>query len=347
MRLAAAGLALRGHQVWWKVDASRDTSPASWFAPAPIPSEIVPITRTAGLRVDAVIGGDPFMAALDGWHGGAHAMALSLTPEAVRRWNPVRHWCWESLDSSGLVESDSETESLAGLEPERVVRWPAAPPATEPDAAHADTETLERTCERLLARRRGRATRPAVFLDRDGTLVVEHGYLSDPERIELLPGVPQALRTLQGAGFSLVVISNQSGVARGYYPLAAAYATMAALRRALRAHGVELDAIHFCPHHPDAGCECRKPGIALLERAGADLRLDLRHSFVVGDKLIDIETARAARAHGVLVRTGYGEEEECRLGAAPNDARPDRVCDDLGRATEWILERRADSPMQF
>ena len=186
--------------------------------------------------------------------------------------------------------------------------------------------------------------RPAVFLDRDGTLVGEKGYLDDPSGLALLPGVAEALRTLAAAGFALVVVSNQSGVGRGYFPLATAYATMAALRRVLRGHGVELDAIYFCPHRPDERCACRKPGAAMLQQAMRNLRLDLKQSFVVGDKLLDVATAHRVGAHGVLVRTGYGREEESRIDPDPPARPPERISDTLAAAAGWIIERRAELP---
>ena len=119
---------------------------------------------------------------------------------------------------------------------------------------------------------------------------------------------------------------------------AEARAPGARLRIELRAHGVELDAIYFCPHRPEDGCTCRKPGTALLERAAEDLLLDLRSSAVIGDKLLDVETARNAAALGILVRTGYGAEEE-RRGAAENLERPDHVADSLDGAVAWLLAR--------
>lgn len=111
---------------------------------------------------------------------------------------------------------------------------------------------------------------------------------------------------------------------------------MARLRRSLRACGVELDAIYFCPHRPEAGCPCRKPAPGLLHRAAEDLRLTLGGSTLVGDKLLDVETARRAGIAGILVRTGYGRDEERRLGAG--DARPDAVCDALPEAAAWLLD---------
>jgi D-glycero-D-manno-heptose 1,7-bisphosphate phosphatase len=121
--------------------------------------------------------------------------------------------------------------------------------------------------------------------------------------------------------------------------VARVYETMARLRLALRAHGVELDGIYFCPHAPDAGCACRKPGTALLERAAEDQQLTLRRSTMVGDKQIDVETGRRAGGHGVLVRTGYGREEEKRVGEMPAGSRPEFVADDLSAAAAWILAR--------
>jgi len=179
--------------------------------------------------------------------------------------------------------------------------------------------------------------RAAVFLDRDGTLVVEREYLDDPAGLELLPGVASALRGLRGAGFALVVVSNQSGVGRGRFTAGRVHEVMAGLRHALRAQGVELDAIYFCPHRPEEGCPCRKPGTALLERAADDQQLDLAQSVMVGDKRIDVLAGQRAGGHGVLVRTGYGREEERAAETEPRGA--DYIADDLAGAARWILER--------
>ena len=181
--------------------------------------------------------------------------------------------------------------------------------------------------------------RPAVFLDRDGTLVVERGYLANPDDIELIPGVPQALRSLKAAGYVLVVVSNQSGVGRGLFSLSTVYAAMARLRGLLRAEGVELDAVYFCPHRPDAGCACRKPGTRLLEDAASNLGLALRDSAMVGDKLLDVVTAHRAGARGVLVRSGYGRDEQQRIDGGELDRAPDWVADDLAAAVSWLLDQ--------
>ena len=173
-------------------------------------------------------------------------------------------------------------------------------------------------------------------MDRDGTLVREIGYLSDPDDLELLPGVAGALRAAHAAGAVVIVISNQSGIGRGLFSARRVHETMARLRELLRAEGVELDAIYFCPHRPEEGCVCRKPAPGLLERAAEDQQLSLRSSLMVGDKRLDAGTGQAAGALGALVRTGYGREEESAIGEAGTRA-PDGVFEDLGAAVSWWL----------
>jgi len=189
-----------------------------------------------------------------------------------------------------------------------------------------------------LARHRARGVRGAVFADRDGTLVIERGYLSDPADLELLPGVPEAIHELRLAGFAVVVISNQSGVGRGFFPLARVHEAMARLRHVLRARGAEVDAIYFCPHRPEAGCDCRKPGIGLLVRAADDLQLSLADSVFVGDKLLDVQTGHNAGCLAVLVRSGYGSDEARQIESAPEMAPPDRICEGFAEAAAWILD---------
>ena len=345
LELAAVGLALRGHDVRW-TEPGRAPAFAAGEESAPVPAGV----RLALSEADVVVGDGARVAraAITGWRARAHALVVSVASDSLARWGVFERLGWHSLYALGLIEErDAEAVRIRpqGLELERLALWSGEPPPAAPDAAHLDTEVLERACERALARHRARARRAAVFVDRDGTLVVERGYLSDPADLELLPGVPAALAALRGAGYTLVVISNQSGVGRGLFPVSRVYQAMARLRRLLRAHHVELDAIYFCPHRPEAGCDCRKPGPGLLERAADDLVLDLAASFMVGDKLIDAEAGRRAGGRGVLLRTGYGRDEERRLQEPGDQAAPDVVLDDLPAAVRWILSKEESTEL--
>lgn len=173
---------------------------------------------------------------------------------------------------------------------------------------------------------------PVVVLDRDGTLNVEVRYLSHPDQVELLPGVADGLRALRSAGCRLVVVTNQSAIARGYFDEGRLAAIHARLRELLAERGVTIDAIYHCPHLPDEGCTCRKPGTLLVERAAADLGFDPASVFVVGDKPCDIGLGRGLGATTILVRTGYGARHE-----AAGDASADFVVDDLPGAADVII----------
>jgi D-glycero-D-manno-heptose 1,7-bisphosphate phosphatase len=183
----------------------------------------------------------------------------------------------------------------------------------------------------------------AVFLDRDGTIIEEVGYLNTPDQVLLLPSAAQAIRRLNERGVPVVVVTNQSGVARGFFTEESVVAVHAAVRALLAEYGARIDAFYFCPHHPDGTipsysrpCTCRKPLPGLLESAASDLGLSLASSIVIGDKQLDVETARSAGARGVLVLTGYGKEELARIQSA-GSVKPDFVADDLLGAVEWFL----------
>lgn len=169
-----------------------------------------------------------------------------------------------------------------------------------------------------------------VLLDRDGTLLVEKNYLSSVEEIELLPGAVEGLRLLRDAGFGLMVITNQSGIARGKLTLDTLAAIHAELQRQLAVGGVRIDAFYHCPHAPEDLCECRKPAPLLARRAAADFGFDLERSFVIGDKPCDIELGKNCGARTILVRTGYGREYEAAGLAA------DVVVDDLKEAARYV-----------
>jgi D-glycero-D-manno-heptose 1,7-bisphosphate phosphatase len=162
--------------------------------------------------------------------------------------------------------------------------------------------------------------RPALFVDRDGTLIREREYLSDPAGVELLPGTVAGLRAFRDAGYAPVIITNQSGIARGFYDTEAYRAVEAEVEARLEAAGVPVAASYHCPHHPDHSgpCACRKPGTGLFRRAARELGLDPGRSVYVGDRVRDVLPALELGGTGLLVRTGYGAGE---AGDAPPEIR--------------------------
>jgi D-glycero-D-manno-heptose 1,7-bisphosphate phosphatase len=184
--------------------------------------------------------------------------------------------------------------------------------------------------------------KPAVFLDRDGTLLEEAGYVDRLERLVFFPFSIDAVRLLNRGGFAVVIVTNQSGVGRGLYKEEFVHQAHDLISRRTAEGGARIDGYYFCPHHPSAEieeyrreCECRKPAPGMFRQAAADLGLDLPRSFVVGDKGTDIQAARAAGATGLLVRTGYGRDTEKSADAAHAAA----VVDDVIAAVAWILGR--------
>ena len=187
--------------------------------------------------------------------------------------------------------------------------------------------------------------RPAVFLDRDGTINEQMGYVNHLSRFQLLPGVARAIRSLNEAGLPVVVVTNQSGLARGYFPESLLEAVHAELHRLLAREGAHLDGLYVCPHHPEAreerfrlDCDCRKPRPGLLERAAAELGLDLGRSYMVGDRWSDLRCGAAVGATTVLVLTGYGRGDAAYVGPGQT-VQPDHVAEDLEAAARWILDR--------
>ena len=191
--------------------------------------------------------------------------------------------------------------------------------------------------------RKASGREPAVFLDRDGTLIKDIGYLRFAHEVAFYPWTADAVRALNQAGLPVVVITNQSGVARGIFTERMVEDVHRHISSVLDEGDARIDAYYYCPHHPEATlasyrsrCDCRKPGCGLIERASADLDLDPARSFVVGDKWIDVGAARAAGSRGILVRTGYGATEE----AEPlPDLTADAVVDNLVEAVSWILRQ--------
>jgi D-glycero-D-manno-heptose 1,7-bisphosphate phosphatase len=186
--------------------------------------------------------------------------------------------------------------------------------------------------------------KPAFFLDRDGVLIEEVHYLAAPDQVRLIPGAAEAVARLNGLGIPVVVVTNQSGVARGHFPETRVAEVHAHLDHLLADRGAAIDRYYYCPHHPTAGlgpyrveCECRKPRPGMLLRAAADLGLDLPRSFLIGDNVSDVQAGTRAGCGTVLVRTGHGSKisEEALLRAVPSA----RFADDLARAVDLCLAR--------
>jgi D-glycero-D-manno-heptose 1,7-bisphosphate phosphatase len=184
-------------------------------------------------------------------------------------------------------------------------------------------------------------THAAVFLDRDGTINEEMGYINQIDRFVLLPGAANAIRRINESGLKAVLVTNQSGAARGYFPAEFIDRVHEKLSRLLLQEDAFLDGIYVCIHAPadgelTGGCDCRKPKVGLVLQAVRELQLDLQKSYVVGDRLKDVEMARNAGIKAVLVRTGYGKGE-LEFVAPTSTVYPDYVADDLSEAVEWIL----------
>jgi D-glycero-D-manno-heptose 1,7-bisphosphate phosphatase len=184
-------------------------------------------------------------------------------------------------------------------------------------------------------------SRRAVFLDRDGTVLEEAGYIDRLERIVFFPYSIDTVRLLNRGGFAVVIITNQSGVGRGMYEEAFVWRSHEVVDAQMKTGGARIDGFYYCPHHPAAeveqyrrDCDCRKPGPGMLRQAASDLDLDLSRSFTVGDKWSDIGAGTAAGAKGILVRTGYGRSSEA---SPPPSAAPAAILDNLVAAAAWIL----------
>lgn len=185
--------------------------------------------------------------------------------------------------------------------------------------------------------------KPAVFLDRDGVIVEDVNHLSQPEQVRLIAGAAQAIRRLNARQLPVVIVTNQSAVARGLVTEAGLKIIHHRLVDLLTAAGALVDGIYYCPHHPEFGefpyravCTCRKPEAGLFRIAAADLGLDLDQSAMIGDALRDLEAGRKAGCrYNILVLTGHGREEQRKLADTP--AKPDFVAPEIGTAVDWLL----------
>ena len=175
-----------------------------------------------------------------------------------------------------------------------------------------------------------------IFLDRDGTLNPDPGYIKSPDQFELFPGVSEALASLKRAGARLIVVTNQSGVARGLLSREDLDAVHMKLKRLLDGTGASLDAIYFCPHHPDDGCKCRKPNRGMIDQAVQEWGVNLDRSYLIGDHIRDIELAKRIGARSILVTTGVVSPQEAdRLKAS--GVVPDWIASSLAEAADWLL----------
>lgn len=186
--------------------------------------------------------------------------------------------------------------------------------------------------------------RPAVFLDRDGTINEQMGYINHISRFQLLPGIEDAIRRLNDLHIPVIVVTNQSGLARGYFPSALLDRVHKKMEKQLAAAGAHVDGIYICPHHPEAkeekyriDCNCRKPKTGLLEQAAVELNIDLTASFVVGDRWSDIRCGKAVGASSILVLTGYGRGDAEYIGPQQK-IQPDHTSENLQQAVNWIVE---------
>ncbi len=191
------------------------------------------------------------------------------------------------------------------------------------------------------------SVRPAVFLDRDGTLSEERGYIDRLELIEIFPWTSDAIRLLNRAGFAVVVVTNQSAIGRGIIDPPFLQTVHDAFDRHLAQSGARVDRYYYCPHHPDARlpeyrmvCRCRKPGPGMIEQATTELGLDPSRSFMVGDRLIDVACGHAAGVRSLLVRSGHSAHGG---EAPPGLSEPDAILNNLMEAVGWIL--RSSSPL--
>lgn len=189
--------------------------------------------------------------------------------------------------------------------------------------------------------------RRAIIMDRDGTVCEEVGYVNHVDRVRLLPQSADAIRAANGAGFQTVIVTNQAGVARGYFAESLVDEVHDRVRELLAGEGARVDGIYYCPHHPDVGgpayrksCDCRKPLPGMLLRARDEMGIDLEASYMVGDSVKDLAAGHAAGTTTVLVLTGYGRGE-LEHHAHAWSVRPHHVAADLKDAVTWILEREA------
>ncbi len=240
---------------------------------------------------------------------------------------PIDHRCMTRISAARVFEVAVQQVSRLRASGERHEEKHLAAP-------HASHLSADRTLEGY-----------TIFLDRDGTLNPDPGYIKSPDQFELFPGVTEALGRLKLAGARLILVTNQSGIARGFLSRQSLEAIHRKLSHLLGQAGVTLDGIYFCPHHPDDGCGCRKPKPGMIDQAVRELGVSLERSYVIGDHLRDIQLAKRVGARSVLVSTGVTQRQELE-GLTNAHQIPDRVADSLNEAVDWVLSDVKQSASQ-
>lgn len=185
-----------------------------------------------------------------------------------------------------------------------------------------------------------RGKNKAVFIDRDGTIIKERCYLSKIKDISFLSGAVKALHLLKSAGYKLILVTNQSGIARGYLTEKKLLRIHDYIQKYLKQKGVEFDAVYYCKHGPDDKCSCRKPRTGMVEQASKRYNIDLKRSFVIGDHLNDFLLGKNMGGRAVFVLTGHGKEEYAKLGAGKFRQKPDKVAKNILMGVKWILKQK-------
>ena len=175
----------------------------------------------------------------------------------------------------------------------------------------------------------------AVFIDRDGTINVNVGYLDNPDDFQMYPGVAEGIKLLQENGFKIIIITNQSGIARGYFTVETLKRIHERMLKEFYDKGVTIDAIYYCPHHPDEGCGCRKPNTDLFEKAVKEHNIDITRSYVIGDRMLDIEAGHRMGLKTVLVPE---KKEKVEKEMKKSKIKPDYLCNDFYSGVKWILK---------
>ena len=175
----------------------------------------------------------------------------------------------------------------------------------------------------------------AVFIDRDGTINVNYGYISDPDDFKMYPGVAKGIKLLNEKGFKIIVITNQSGIARGYFSKGVLENIHEKMKKELSKEDAGVDAIYYCSHHPDEKCNCRKPNPGLLEKAIKDFDIDVKNSFIIGDRMLDVEAGHKIGCKTVLVPE---DKELVKKEREESNVKPDFICNDFYTGAKWISE---------